>query len=74
MTSEEKQEIINAVLSALATNSKTIAQLTPVTALNDNDSFEVSGGKRITFYVLRQLIEAASSQDTSGLLALINAN
>lgn len=73
MTSEEKQEIINAVLSALATNSKTIAQLTPVTALNDNDSFEVSGGKRITFYVLRQLIEAASSQDTSGLLALINA-
>ena len=73
MTSEEKQEIINAVLSALATNSKTIAQLTPVTALNDNDSFEVSGGKRITFYVLRQLIEAASSQDTSGLLTLINA-
>ena len=73
MTSEEKQEIISAVLSALATNSKTIAQLTPVTALNDDDSFEVSGGKRITFLVLRQLIEAASSQDTSGLLSLINA-
>ncbi len=73
MTSEEKQEIINAVLSALATNSKTIAQLTPVTALNDSDSFEISGGKRITFGVLRQLIEAASSQDTSGLLSLINA-
>lgn len=73
MTEQEKQEIISAVLSAIRTNSKTIGQLTPVTALDDSDSFEINGGKRITFEVLRQLIVAASSQDTSGLLSLINA-
>lgn len=73
MTEQEKQEIISAVLSAIRTNSKTIGQLTPVTALDDSDSFEINGGKRITFGVLRQLIVAASSQDTSGLLSLINA-
>ena len=30
MTSEEKQEIISAILSSIRTNSKTITQLTPV--------------------------------------------
>ena len=73
MTSEEKQEIITAVLAALHTNSKTIAQLTPVTSLEDTDSFEISGGRRITFAVLRSLIEAMSSSDTEGLATLINA-
>ena len=73
MTEQEKQEIISAVLSAIRTNSKTIAQLSPVTALTDEDSFEINGGRRVTFKVLRDLIEAMSSQDTSGLASLINA-
>ena len=49
MTNEEKQEIINAVLSAIMTNSKTIEQLTPTESLSDNDAIEVSGGRRISY-------------------------
>ena len=49
MTQEEKQEIINAVLSAIMTNSKTIEQLTPTESLSDDDAIEVSGGRRISY-------------------------
>ena len=49
MTQEEKQEIINAVLSAILTNSKTIEQLTPTESLSDDDAIEVSGGRRISY-------------------------
>jgi len=49
MTQQEKQEIIEAVLEALQTNSQSISQLTPVTELVDSDLFEVAGGKRVTF-------------------------
>ena len=73
MTQEEQQAIVSAVLSALQTNSKTIAQLTTVTALQDSDSFEIDGGRRVTFGVLKTLIEAMGSADTQGLTALINA-
>ena len=73
MTAEEQQAIVSAVLSALQTNSKTIAQLTPVTALQDSDSFEIDGGRRVTFGVLKTLIEAMGSADTESLAGLINA-
>ena len=56
MTNAEKQEIIEAVLAALATNSKTIAQLSPKQSLIDSDLFEVAGGSRVTYQVLRSLI------------------
>lgn len=56
MTNTEKQEIIEAVLAALATNSKTIAQLSPKTSLIDSDLFEVAGGSRVTYAVLKELI------------------
>lgn len=59
MTEQEKQEIINAVLSAIRTNSNTINQLTPVTELSDDDSIEISGGKRVTYGVLMGLIDTA---------------
>lgn len=49
MTNEEKQEIIEAVLEALQTNSKSISQLTAATGLLDGDLIEIAGGKRITF-------------------------
>lgn len=71
MTAEEKQEIINAVLSSIRTNSKTITQLTPVTELAETDSFEISGGKRVTFGVLSSLIASMSDTDTDALLAAI---
>lgn len=61
MTSEEKQEIINAVLAALRTNSKTISQLTPVSSLSDDDSIEIGGGKRVTYAVLKSLFEVLYS-------------
>ena len=61
MTQEEFQSIVNAVLSAIRTNSRTIAQLTAVPSLSDSDSFEVSGGKRVTYGVLKSLIASFSS-------------
>ncbi len=45
MTESEKQVIIDAVLSALRTNSRTIEQLTPVASLSASDYFEVNGGE-----------------------------
>ena len=56
MTNAEKQEIIEAVLAALATNSKTIAQLSPKQSLTDGDLFEVAGGSRVTYQMLKSLI------------------
>jgi len=71
MTNEEKQYIINAVLSAIRTNSRTISQLTAVPSLSDSDSFEVGGGKRVTYGVLKQLIASYCNADTDTLLAAI---
>lgn len=50
------QTIINAVLSSIRTNSRTIEQLTPVTSLNNDDSFEINGGKRVTYAVLKGML------------------
>lgn len=58
MTQQEKQEIIDAVLAALQTNSRSISQMTPVTGLIDSDMFEVAGGKRILFKNLYETIAA----------------
>lgn len=52
MTSEEKQEIINAVLAALRTNSKSIDQLTPVSEMLDADFLELNGGRKVSYGVL----------------------
>lgn len=57
ITPDEQQSIVSAVLSSIRTNSRTIDQLTPVTSLSDSDSFEINGGKRVTYKVLRDLIE-----------------
>lgn len=52
MTSEEKQEIINAVLAALRTNSKSIDQLTPVSEMLEQDFLELNGGRKVSYGVL----------------------
>ena len=57
MTTEEKQEIINAVLSAIRTNSKTINQLTTVSELTDADYFELDGGRKVSYGVLMSVLD-----------------
>ncbi|MEZ3465310.1 hypothetical protein [Muribaculum intestinale] len=71
ITQDEMQSIVSAVLSAIRTNSRTIDQLTPVTSLSDNDSFEINGGKRVTYKVLRDLIASLSSTEQDSLKNLI---
>ena len=56
MTTEDLQEIVAAVIAALKTNGKTIDQLTAVTSLADSDNLEVSGGKKIAFSKLKELV------------------
>lgn len=63
ITSDELQTIVSAVLSSIRTNSWTIDQLTPVTALADTDNLEVHGGKRVVFSILRNLILSKSGVD-----------
>lgn len=60
ITNDEKQSIINAVLSSIRTNSRTIDQLTIVTKVADTDNFEIHGGKRVAFSKLRELILSKS--------------
>lgn len=71
LTSDEMQSIVSQVLSSIRTNSKTIAQLTTVTGLGANDYFEVSGGKKVAYTVLRDLIASLSSTDQDSLRVLI---
>lgn len=59
MTNEELQTVVATVIQALKTNGKTIAQLTPVTSLANSDSLEVSGGKKIAFSKLKELVASA---------------
>ncbi len=73
ITQNEVQSIINAVLSAIRTNSRTIGQLTPVTSLSDNDSFEIDGGKRVTYAVLKKLIEILVATKLDSLNELISS-
>ena len=63
ITSDDLQSIVSAVLSSIRTNSRTIDQLTPVTALADTDNLEVHGGKRVVFSILRNLILSKSGVD-----------
>ena len=55
ITKEELTSIVNSVLSALATNSKTIDQLTSITDLGDDDFFEVNGGKKVSYGLISKL-------------------
>ena len=57
ITQKELTSIVNTVLSTLAANAKTIDQLTPVTGLNENDSFELGGGKKVSYGLLSKLLQ-----------------
>jgi|GEM_PF-6805001 len=69
---QEQQAIFDAILSSLQTNSKTIEQLTPQTSLGANDWFELNGGRKVSYTVLRDLITSITDQDS--LKALISKN
>ena len=66
MTNEEKQEIVNEVLAALQTHGKTIGQLTPVTSPSDSDTFELSGGRNLSYGKLKDLITAIFTAALNG--------
>ena len=74
ITQDEMQSIVSAVLSSIRTNSRTIDQLPPVTTLGDTDYFEINGGKRVSYSVLRDLIASLSSTEQDSLRTLINKN
>lgn len=55
MTPEELQEIIDEVLQAVRTNSKTIAQLTEAVSPDDGDYIELSGGRKVSIATLKTI-------------------
>lgn len=72
LSQDEKQDIINSVLSSIRTNSRTIEQLTPVSSLGSTDYFEINGGKRVSYPVLRELILPLSLTEQNALNTLIS--
>lgn len=72
MTDPELTSIVNSVLSTLQTHSRTIEGLTPVTTLTDTDKFEISGGRSITYGVLKSLIASMSDEEQTDLRTAIN--
>ena len=74
LNQDELQSIINSVLSSIQTNARSIDQLTPVTSLGDIDYFEVSGGKRVSYEVISELVEEMINTHDDDILTLINKN
>lgn len=72
LTSDELQSIVSSVLAAIQTNSRTIEQLTAVSTLGDTDFFEVSGGKKVSYSVLRGLVKSLSTPELDSLRTLVN--
>lgn len=66
MTNEEKQEIVNAVLAALRTNSKTITQLTTVNSMSDGDYIELSGGRKASYATFIAGLTTAAQLQAAG--------
>lgn len=72
ITNDEKTAIINEVLQAIKTNSRTIDQLSAVTSVADTDCIELSGGKKVSYAVLRGLLKELSDNDIQDLRTAIN--
>ena len=67
ITQDELISIVSSVLSSIRTNSKTIEQMTPATSLGENDYFEVSGGKKVSYSVLKELICSMTNDELNSL-------
>lgn len=63
ITNEERQSIIDSVLSALRTNSALITDLTEVQSIPDGSYIELSGGKRIAAATLKSILQTAIFDD-----------
>lgn len=63
MTEAEKNEIVQLVLEAIQTNSKTIDQLTAIEELKDGDYMEVNGGRRIAYKTLCNLVASMAREE-----------
>ena len=63
MEETELRQIVNEVISALQTNSKTIDQLTAIETLGENDFFEVNGGRKVSYVLLSKIIVALSKDN-----------
>ncbi len=70
MTEEEKQSIINEILSAIRTNSLTIDDLTQLDTMPSDAYIEISGGRRISCEILKQAVASLFEED----IDLQNAN
>lgn len=65
ISQDELTSIVNAVLSALRTNSKSIMQLTPSDGVEADDWIEINGGRRISYATLRDAIGGGVGGDVS---------
>lgn len=74
MTDRELQHIIDIVLESVSTNARTIEQLTSVESLNGSDFFEVSRGRKVSFGVLKSILDEISQDDLLELRQLIDKN
>lgn len=71
---QEQQVIFDAVIASLRTNSKTIEQLTPQTSLGSDDWFELNGGRKVSYTVLKDLVTKMFTIEHDSLRTLIGKN
>lgn len=72
MTDEQIiQTAVEEVLAALKTSGKTISQLTEVSELSENDYFEISGGRKVSYAVLLTAVTATIEAVRDNLVGLI---
>ena len=72
MTDEQIiQAAVEEVLAALKTSGKTISQLTEVSELSENDYFEISGGRKVSYAVLLTVVTATIEAVRDNLVGLI---
>ena len=72
MTDEQIiQTAVEEVLAALKTSGKTISQLTEVSELSENDYFEISGGRKVSYAVLLTVVTATIEAVRDDLVNLV---
>lgn len=70
MTESEKQQIINEVLDSLKVNSLTIEQLVEVASFSSDDCVELTGGRRISLAMLKELFNKELTETVGKKLAI----
>lgn len=60
---DDLNEIVTQVILALNVNAKTITALTGTTSISDSDTFEIAGGKKVTFGTLKEALRTAMQKE-----------